>query len=47
MKISERIAVGAVVILVILLIGGCIRWRWGECRKVGHGVAYCIMEQGR
>ena len=36
-------------IIVLLSIGAILygvymyeRWRWNECRKVGHGVAYCI-----
>lgn len=31
-----------VVIALCLLLGSCIRWRWNECRQVGHGAAYCL-----
>ncbi|HDS1569303.1 hypothetical protein [Stenotrophomonas maltophilia] len=29
-----------------LLVGGCVRWQWNECRGVGHGVLYCIHDMG-
>lgn len=47
MRIIERLGIALIVILFIALIGGCIRWRWSECRQVGHGVAYCVWDMGR
>lgn len=37
----------AVVVLCGFLLVKCAAWRWNECRDVGHGVAYCVVEQGR
>lgn len=37
----------ALIVAFLLLVGGCVRWKWSECRGVGHGVAYCVLEMGR
>lgn len=47
MKFREIAAAAVVVIACLFLIGSCVRWRFGECRSVGHGVAYCVMESAR
>lgn len=31
-----------VVAVVVVILGAVIRWQWRECRKVGHGVVYCL-----
>jgi hypothetical protein len=36
-----------VVLVVFLVIGGCVRWRWNECRKVGHGFLYCVLSASK
>ncbi|QDJ96325.1 hypothetical protein Xoosp13_138 [Xanthomonas phage Xoo-sp13] len=46
MKWYERLWIGAGVLVFVLLIGGCIRWQWDECRSVGHGVMYCLWSLG-
>lgn len=40
---------GVLVVIVLLLsMGvGCEVWRWRECRKVGHGAMYCILNVGK
>lgn len=45
---SLKKTVGAIllVVAVLFLVGSCTRWKWNECRKVGHGIAYCIIKQG-
>lgn len=47
MKALERIAIVLGVVAFLALVGGCIRWEWNECRKVGHGVLYCIVKAGK
>lgn len=47
MRFSERLAIGVIVVSALLLIGSCMKWRWEECRGVGHGVAYCVWDAGR
>lgn len=44
MKILQ---ITAIVVVVLFVVVSCTRWKWGECRKVGHGVAYCVMDMGR
>ena len=39
----DAIAALAVVALFLCVIGGLAAWKWHECRKVGHGVAYCLL----
>jgi hypothetical protein len=44
----DQIIVGIVFALVVLfLLGSCIRWEWRECRQVGHGKLYCFAQMGR
>lgn len=47
--IKDKLQLVGIVLLIaafILLIGGRVRWQWGECRGVGHGVMYCIHKMG-
>lgn len=39
----DKAATAMFLVLFVLLVGSCIRWRWNECRGVGHGVAYCLL----
>ena len=38
--------VAAVIVAFLLVVGSCTRWKWNECRGVGHGVLYCINDMG-
>lgn len=33
--------------LVLWGVSACTAWKWQECRKVGHGVAYCVLAGSR
>lgn len=46
-KWIKRLPALAMIIAFLAIAGGCIHWRWSECRGVGHGVAYCLREMGR
>ena len=41
------VAVVVLVITVAAALGALIRWEYNECRGVGHGVAYCVVQLGR
>lgn len=47
MKLLQRLSAIAIVVVFLCLAGGCMHWRWSECRGVGHGIAYCLMDMGR
>jgi hypothetical protein len=36
---------GAMILVLLILAAGagCEVWRFKECRKVGHGRAYCLL----
>jgi hypothetical protein len=34
--------IGALAFLLGFAILGNV-WKWGECRKVGHSIAYCLV----
>lgn len=36
-----------VIAVVLVLPVACETWQFKECRKVGHGVAYCIYRVGQ
>lgn len=41
---------GAVLLLVLGLLFAmfaCERWKYRECRKVGHSVLYCLDQLGK
>lgn len=38
---------GLVVLTLLFIMASCTSWRWQECRKVGHGVAYCTWSLSR
>lgn len=35
-----------VVVALLALMVGCEAWKWGECKKVGHGTFYCLTKVG-
>lgn len=35
------------IVLLAALIAFCVHWEFAECRKVGHGVLYCLAHIGR
>lgn len=37
----------AIITLALLLPVGCEVWKYGECRKVGHGRLYCLAGVGQ
>lgn len=43
----KHIALILVVGLILFSIISCERWKYNECKKVGHGAAYCIWKMGR
>lgn len=48
MKTAGRTALTMAAIgLVIWGVSACTAWKWKECRKVGHGVAYCVLAGSR
>jgi hypothetical protein len=38
---KQKFAVAVMCLAVLFLVGSCVRWKWNECRQVGHGVMYC------
>lgn len=46
-KFIERLVICVGVLAFLLLVGGCVNWRWNECTKVGHSALYCVMDMGR
>lgn len=38
--------VAGVIVAFLLVVGSCTRWKWNECRGVGHGVLYCVNQMG-
>lgn len=47
MKIIERIIIVVSIVAVLFLVNTCTAWKWNECRKVGHGIAYCAHDLSR
>lgn len=47
MKMLKRLSAIAIIAAFLLLVGGCMTWRWSECRGVGHGIAYCLWDMSR
>jgi Ca2+/Na+ antiporter len=48
-RLKEKLQLAAMVLLIVALllgIGSCTRWKWNECRGVGHGALYCIHMMG-
>jgi hypothetical protein len=43
-KIKTVLALLVIVCAVLFLVVSCVGWQWGECRQVGHGVAYCALQ---
>jgi len=39
------VAVLIVVCLAFYAMYSCERWKWRECRSVGHSVLYCLDKQ--
>lgn len=35
----------ALLVAVCLASYSCERWKYRECRKVGHSAAYCILQR--
>lgn len=47
MRWKETVGFIVAGLALLFLLGSCMAWRWNECRGVGHGVAYCVMDLGR
>ena len=45
-RLSENAFIAAVVIAFLLLVGSCARWKYKECKAVGHSTLYCIVFNG-
>lgn len=39
----KNVIIALVVLTAISAVFIVERWRWNECRKVGHGVFYCLV----
>lgn len=37
----------ALAVITLVILGGCTRWQWRECRGVGHSALYCLFDLGR
>lgn len=37
----------AFLVITLVVLGGCTRWQWRECRSVGHSALYCLFNLGR
>lgn len=35
------------ILLALVVIGVSIKFRYGECKKVGHSTLYCVLDLGR
>jgi len=31
-----------IIVVVLVVMAGCERWKWNECRGVGHSRLYCF-----
>lgn len=40
--------IGAVILIVgiLFLVNSCEKWKYNECKKVGHGTAYYLYSIG-
>lgn len=36
-----------VLLVAFVAIGVSIKFRYGECKKVGHSTLYCVLDLGR
>ncbi len=43
----RSIPVVLILALVLFVIVISERWKWRECRQVGHGFWYCLSEQSK
>lgn len=43
-SILYMLSVIGLTLLICAGVGGCKKWRYDECIKVGHGAAYCAAE---
>jgi hypothetical protein len=45
-RVIETGFVVIVIVVFLLLVGSCARWKFNECKKVGHSTLYCIVFNG-
>jgi hypothetical protein len=41
-----RYLVGLITVAILLAAVSCERWKYKECRKVGHSALYCVTQIG-
>lgn len=37
----------AILLVCAIAIGSLFYWEWSECRNVGHGRLYCLVQIGK
>lgn len=40
--IGAILLIGVIAIALMFGVSSCVKWKWSECRKVGHGKLYCL-----